>query len=240
MCPVNVKRRYDTILQIGRRRAVDIGSPGTSRCESGLAMLHIMLLHNQTNAISVMHSHGNFSVMTLPTCQAKLVFALIRCILLPSDWIHPNNARAGFGRRQALLYQIDLLSKTNEQCRLSYEHTECLGVQDVAAALILSEAVYKALDGSINQAVETVTSILAGLPDGLRQPLKVQWSLPHVAHRCNAQHPSHNMQMNVLRRYNSTRCSPLMTNTVVYPKTVLSILPEYDLHIWMFLTAWSQ
>ena len=113
-------------------------------------------------------------------------------------------------------------------------------MQDVAAALILSEAVYKALDGSINRAVETVTSILAGLPDGLRQPLKVQWSLPHVAHRCNAQHPSHNMQMNVLRRYNSTSCSPLMTNTVVYPKTVLSILPEYDLHIWVFLTAWSQ
>ncbi len=56
-------------------------------------------------------------------------------------------------------------------------------VQDVAAAMILSEAVYKALDGSIKQAVDSVGSILAELPEGLRQPLKVQWSLPHVAHR---------------------------------------------------------
>ena len=56
-------------------------------------------------------------------------------------------------------------------------------LQDVAAAMILSEAVYKALDGSLKQAVDALTPILAGLPEGLRQPLKVQWSLPNVSHR---------------------------------------------------------
>lgn len=56
-------------------------------------------------------------------------------------------------------------------------------MQDVAAAMILSEAVYKALDGSLQQAVEDVTSFLADLPQTLQQPLKLQWSLPHVNHR---------------------------------------------------------
>lgn len=56
-------------------------------------------------------------------------------------------------------------------------------MQDVAAALILSEAVYKAVDSSLKQAVEEVVKISADLPPILHQPLKVQWSLPHVFQR---------------------------------------------------------
>jgi len=55
-------------------------------------------------------------------------------------------------------------------------------LQNVAAALLMSEAVYKAVDGSLQQAVADI-SRAAELPAALQQNLTVQWSLPHVPHR---------------------------------------------------------
>ena len=57
-------------------------------------------------------------------------------------------------------------------------------VQDVVAALILSEAVYKVLDGSLEDAVEQTVQAFHDFPSELVQNLKLQWSLPHVSHRC--------------------------------------------------------
>ena len=70
------------------------------------------------------------------------------------------------------------------QKRVRYRRLVQSICQDVAAALILSEAVYKAVDRSLKQAVEEVVKVSAELPQILHQPLKVQWSLPHVSQRC--------------------------------------------------------
>jgi hypothetical protein len=56
-------------------------------------------------------------------------------------------------------------------------------LQDVAAALLMSEAVYKAVDGSLQQAVIDISRAAGQLPAALQQNLSVQWSLPHVPHR---------------------------------------------------------
>lgn len=61
----------------------------------------------------------------------------------------------------------------------------CPAPQDVATSLLLAEAVYKALDGLTGeQAVADISAAAAQLPAPLQQPLQLQWSLPHVNHRC--------------------------------------------------------
>lgn len=58
-------------------------------------------------------------------------------------------------------------------------------LQDVATSLLLAEAVYKALDDiSAEEAVAEIQAVAAQLPPELRQNLNIQWSLPHVTHRC--------------------------------------------------------
>ena len=54
------------------------------------------------SAMSRMHSDKSFPVMTLPTCMAKAVLTLIRCILPPLDLIHLIYVRAEFGRIQVI------------------------------------------------------------------------------------------------------------------------------------------
>lgn len=57
-------------------------------------------------------------------------------------------------------------------------------MQDVATSLLLAEAVYKALDGLTGEeAVAQISAAASQLPTALQQPLKLQWSLPHVNHR---------------------------------------------------------
>lgn len=65
------------------------------------------------------------------------------------------------------------------------EHTDCsnLTVQDVLSCLVLAESVYKAQAGNQAEMASIVSALRQDFPASYVPLERLQWSLPHVAHR---------------------------------------------------------